>query len=952
MPTLIALESEDSKSCTPSEQMGELGETLYLVTRLLTGRPELQGTLSMLQQELQRHQLLGYVRNWRGVSRVATLDDVSLQHSRLAHDQLLLHLRRSVSMIEDDAISSATPAAPQAVRLKHKSVSPRSLLAPLPPSGGSNVAMVQSEAAMVDLVASLRRRRSLMDELLKTQSQLQSLQLQQDACEDDSKQETSADEQKWDDLGTEMEGSFCPLLTRLGRDKFMARLIMHEESLRADLVVQQSEHQNALQALRALGALRSPFYKGTVKQNTALWLQARSLGLASIGFSSTVGGGGLLQTLSSSTEALRNARKSNFCLLWTVTGHWYSAYCCLFDRTGKFFITGADDKIVKIWDVERGLLVRTLRGHEREITDIAVSPDNSLVASGCAAGHVLVWGLQDGRCLLRLRHRPAQACGVLGVNVVDENNITGSVAGAGVDNQIILIRFDARGALTSVGSDGQCIIWDLSRLLPQDRLGNLLQISRATKGQLSIFDSSAQCKLHKLKVKQELEITRDTDSILPKSSEDLEKNDTEIHKNQKEEETEETSVGDAKASGAENPETIGMFSWSKYATHPARLVLKHVPDMSEIAETGGFAMHGLGEGSSGLATEAEGGSGLRVTCLDVSPLGCLVVTGCEDGVARVWKYHDVPNMALSVASSTQGVAEYTTRRSTAHLETSHHDALKNLRGLLSLSELDALELVLQHLLLRLQGHSGGITDVHFSNTGDRVATASQHDGTARVWSLSKDLSRSEQIVLALAETEGISVGLGTDGFIPDTFPINIGSGGRLSAGGRRLTRSREKIQAYNVCWTADDSRIITLQNISSGSASGGSRLKVWDSFTGDLLRMIYSIGTMPCKQLRPHPLDSRLALTGGDDGRVCMWNVETEMCVFSHDLNLSETALEAAVATGMASGPCEVYDLDFSQDGLYAVACDSLGRVSVFGLDSPNKHTAAAEYPQQFFSSD
>src|SRR5699024_9818380 len=53
-----------------------------------------------------------------------------------------------------------------------------------------------------------------------------------------------------------------------------------------------------------------------------------------------------------------------------ILGHLSSVYCVLFDRTGKYIITGADDKLVKIWSAIDGRLLMTLRGHSEEITDI------------------------------------------------------------------------------------------------------------------------------------------------------------------------------------------------------------------------------------------------------------------------------------------------------------------------------------------------------------------------------------------------------------------------------------------------------------------------------------------------------------------------------------------------------------------------------------------------------
>jgi len=43
---------------------------------------------------------------------------------------------------------------------------------------------------------------------------------------------------------------------------------------------------------------------------------------------------------------------------------------------------GADDCLVKIWSALDGRLLATLRGHSGEVSDIAISHNNTLIASG------------------------------------------------------------------------------------------------------------------------------------------------------------------------------------------------------------------------------------------------------------------------------------------------------------------------------------------------------------------------------------------------------------------------------------------------------------------------------------------------------------------------------------------------------------------------------------------
>lgn len=66
-------------------------------------------------------------------------------------------------------------------------------------------------------------------------------------------------------------------------------------------------------------------------------------------------------------------------------------YCVLYDRTGKYVITGADDLLVKVWSTLDGRLLATFRGASAEIMDIAVNFDNTLLAAGSLDRILRVW---------------------------------------------------------------------------------------------------------------------------------------------------------------------------------------------------------------------------------------------------------------------------------------------------------------------------------------------------------------------------------------------------------------------------------------------------------------------------------------------------------------------------------------------------------------------------------
>ena len=52
---------------------------------------------------------------------------------------------------------------------------------------------------------------------------------------------------------------------------------------------------------------------------------------------------------------------------------------------------GADDNLVKVWSSRTGQLLATLRGHCAEVTDMSLSCDNTMIASGSLDKSVRVW---------------------------------------------------------------------------------------------------------------------------------------------------------------------------------------------------------------------------------------------------------------------------------------------------------------------------------------------------------------------------------------------------------------------------------------------------------------------------------------------------------------------------------------------------------------------------------
>ncbi|KAL1190949.1 Dynein assembly factor with WD repeat domains 1 [Cardamine amara subsp. amara] len=120
-----------------------------------------------------------------------------------------------------------------------------------------------------------------------------------------------------------------------------------------------------------------------------------------------------------------------------LRGHRNAVYCALLDRSGRYVITGSDDRLVKVWSMETAYCLATCRGHEGDITDLAVNSNNTFIASASNDCVIRVWRLPDGLPVSVLRGH------------------TGAVTA---------IAFSPRPGspyqLLSSSDDGTCRIWD------------------------------------------------------------------------------------------------------------------------------------------------------------------------------------------------------------------------------------------------------------------------------------------------------------------------------------------------------------------------------------------------------------------------------------------------------------------------------------------------------------
>lgn len=79
-----------------------------------------------------------------------------------------------------------------------------------------------------------------------------------------------------------------------------------------------------------------------------------------------------------------------------VDAHSDTVFGVEFSRDGKYLLSGAADKFVKIFDVSTGKLVKAFEGHTHHVLDVAWKPDQSVIVSAGADNAIKVWNVETG----------------------------------------------------------------------------------------------------------------------------------------------------------------------------------------------------------------------------------------------------------------------------------------------------------------------------------------------------------------------------------------------------------------------------------------------------------------------------------------------------------------------------------------------------------------------------
>ncbi|CAM9615348.1 unnamed protein product, partial [Discosporangium mesarthrocarpum] len=402
----------------------QTAELFFLIAHFLKHASPCTKSAELLQKELRERKLLGDAYDWNGNARPASFDDLQRRHRSLPGDQLSRLLHKSLQGNGAGSTSGRGPA------------SARSLLSRLAPFGEDRQyaqrAQGQLAKRVIDVCLQLLRTEKQIREVW---SELTSLELKLDAQGSGDIEGVGGAAEGLESCG--MVGKANPggqerqaELTSLAIPRKVEELKSQLSALRSEAASTRALKEVVVTDARQGGALRSSLSRYKCKSLFTAVFNRQGAGGC---FRFPPSEGGCSARLGLAAISLPPRRMHP---LSSVNGHGlFPVYCVKFDRTGQYAFTGADDCLIKVWSVRSTRLLLTLRGHSSVITDLAVSPDNSMLASASNDKIMRVWDPRTGENLAVLRGHAS------GINIVEFGPL--------------------ENILVSTSEDGTCRVWDL-----------------------------------------------------------------------------------------------------------------------------------------------------------------------------------------------------------------------------------------------------------------------------------------------------------------------------------------------------------------------------------------------------------------------------------------------------------------------------------------------------------
>lgn len=590
-----------------------------------------------------------------------------------------------------------------------------------------------------------------------------------------------------------------------------------------------------------------------------------------------------------------------------LVGHHQPVYCSIYDFSGEYIITGSDDHQLKVWSTRNAYLCHTLRGHEREITDINADPARRIIVSADRDASVRVWDLVTGR----------------NTHVLN--------AGGKCVHCVLFSPCPDRPYLLSGGDDGTACLWN-TRNFEQQAL--VIPIPRPNRRGQTVGTVGG---------------VRGTGSTPANTFGD-------------------SFPAQSPVVGADSvPASSPSRTPSRMSSPPPQPQQSN--NMQPALQT--TAMHpppsatlinSVGESDLDPRSQLQSLNEHMQQVLQVQPGQPRVdTTGAQTSAVRVQDMSAqtgpplasgdaVPQAAASTANSAANNSVVSASPATRVLSVAFNTGATRLAisGSDCLTHVYSIEkeiifgsLPTVRFLTTLRGHSGSITQVLFAQEGDRLCTASE-DGTARIWRrINARIPTKPRARVVPGQGNWKSIVLDCRLSASDVPSMSNGGGGAASTSiTPRIPHHRIQSSVNAVLWSNRDEYVV--------SSSSDAKIRIWNSDTGQLVHIL-AAHSRKVYIMDTHPFDKRIILSAGYDGKCILWDIEKgiELCRFSTENRGTNSRITDANPS--AYNP-NVMDGKFSPDGLSFSVTDTSGALTIFGVDSGESMALAPE--EQFFSND
>jgi WD40 repeat protein len=158
--------------------------------------------------------------------------------------------------------------------------------------------------------------------------------------------------------------------------------------------------------------------------------------------------------------------------LRTLNGHSQSVSALCLLNGERILVSADDDQSLRVWDLEKGEVIRSLNQHTKAVHDLALRPSDGglpMIASAAGDRTIRFWQPTIGRMVryVRLKSEPLSiawldsdhivaACVDGHIRVVDANDVAVTATQAAIDGWAYAIAVNAvDGTVAVAGSDGQ-----------------------------------------------------------------------------------------------------------------------------------------------------------------------------------------------------------------------------------------------------------------------------------------------------------------------------------------------------------------------------------------------------------------------------------------------------------------------------------------------------------------